>query len=228
MLRTRLYFGLLPLLLLLVGTGLYAIRVSRELAGSLQRDLVGNYRDIIACQQLRASARLMTSAVSLAERGDPLAAREEFESNRAAFTRELMAQSASSAGTPRAPQVERLDDAFSDLAAKGEDLLKAGGKGSLDMLQRNETALYRVMAVIEDLNRSDFAAAQQTALRANQMVATTARVLYTAIIVAFVLSLLVAWRLASAGTTIPKIVPPPSRSRTVAHPPWALAASSTM
>ena len=61
MLRTRLYLGLLPLLLLLVGTGLYAIRVSRELAGSLQRDLVGNYRDIIACQQLRASARLMTS-----------------------------------------------------------------------------------------------------------------------------------------------------------------------
>ena len=198
MLRTRLYLGLLPLLLLVVGTGLYAIRVSRELAGSLQRDLVGNYRDIIACQQLRASARLMTSAVSLAQRGDPLAAREEFESNRAAFTRELMAQSASSAGKPRAMQVERLDDAFSDLAAKSADLLAAGGKGTLEMLQKNETSLYRVMAEIETLNRSDFAAAQQTALRANQMVATTARVLYTAIIGAFLLSVLVAWRLAAS------------------------------
>ena len=198
MLRTRLYLGLLPLLLLVVGTGLYAIRVSRELAGSLQRDLVGNYRDIIACQQLRASARLMTSAVSLAQRGDPLAAREEFESNRAAFTRELMAQSASSAGKPRAMQVERLDDAFSDLATKSADLLAAGGKGTLEMLQKNETSLYRVMAEIETLNRSDFAAAQQTALRANQMVATTARVLYTAIIGAFLLSVLVAWRLAAS------------------------------
>ncbi|MEO6006287.1 MAG: ATP-binding protein [Opitutus sp.] len=198
MLRTRLYLGLLPLLLLLVGTGLYAIHVSRELAGSLQRDLVRNYRDIIACQQLRASARLMTSAVSLAERGDPFNAREEFESNRAAFTRELMAQSATSAGTPRAELVEHLDEAFTDLATQGADLLAAGGKGSLDRLQRNETALYRVLAEIENLNRSDFNAAQQTALRADQMVATTARVLYVAIFGAFVLSVLVAWRLAAS------------------------------
>jgi hypothetical protein len=33
MLRTRLFFGLLPLLLVLVVTGAYAIRVCRELAG---------------------------------------------------------------------------------------------------------------------------------------------------------------------------------------------------
>lgn len=198
MLRTRLYLGLLPLLLLVAGTGLYAIYVSRELAGSLQRDLVRNYRDIIACQQLRTSARLMTSAISLAERGDPLAAREEFETNRAAFMRELMAQSASSAGSMRGALVERLDDAFTDLAKRGADLLAAGGKGSLDQLQRNETSLYRVMAEIESLNRSDFAAAQKTALRASQLVATTERVLYTAILVAFVLSLLVAWWLAAS------------------------------
>jgi two-component system, NtrC family, sensor histidine kinase KinB len=198
MLRTRLYLGLLPLLLLVVGTGLYAIQISRELAGSLQRDLIRNYRDIIACQQLRSSAQLMSSAISLAERGDPLMAREEFESNRSAFTRELMAQSASSAGTPRAELVERLDEAFSDLATKGADLLAAGGRGSLGVLQRNEAALYRVMAEIENLNRSDFAAAQQTAARATRMVATTERVLYTAIIGAFILSLLVAWWLAAS------------------------------
>ena len=198
MLRTRLYLGLLPLFLLLVGTGLYAIHVSRELAGSLQRDLVRNYRDIIACQQLRASARLMTSAVSLAQRGDLFAAREEFESNRAAFTRELMDQSASSAGRPRAELVERLDEAFTDLAEQGADLLAAGGRGSLDRLQQNEAALYRVMAEIENLNRNDFAAAQQTALRADTLVETTARVLYTAIFGAFALSLLVAWQMAAS------------------------------
>jgi signal transduction histidine kinase len=198
MLRTRLFLGLLPLLLLLVGTGLYAIYVSRELAGSLQRDLVRNYRDIIACQQLRASAQLMASSISLAERGDPFAAREEFDSNRSAFTRELMAQSASSAGTPRAELVERLDEAFSDLADKGADLLGAGGRGTLAVLQRHEAALYRVMAEIENLNRSDFAAAQQTALRANRLVAKTERVLYTAIIGALIVSLLVAWWLAAS------------------------------
>ena len=198
MLRTRLFLGLLPLLLLLVGTGLYAIHISRELAGSLQRDLVRNYRDIIACQQLRSSAQLMASSISLAERGDPFVAREEFDSNRSAFTRELMAQSASSAGTPRAELVERLDEAFSDLANRGADLLEAGGRGTLAVLQRHEAALYRVMAEIENLNRSDFAAAQQTALRANRLVAKTERVLYTAIIGALIVSLLVAWWLAAS------------------------------
>src|SRR5688572_15307898 len=53
MLRTRLYLGLLPLLLLIVATGGYAIYVGRDLAGSLSRDLVNNYRAVLACQQMR-------------------------------------------------------------------------------------------------------------------------------------------------------------------------------
>src|SRR4051812_34001823 len=64
MLRTRLYLGVLPLLLLIVATGGYAIHVCRDLAGSLSRDLVSNYRAVLACQQMRTSASLMTSALS--------------------------------------------------------------------------------------------------------------------------------------------------------------------
>src|SRR5688500_18624133 len=59
MLRTRLYLGLLPLLLLIIATGGYAIHVCRDLAGSLSRDLVNNYRAILAAQQMRTSATLM-------------------------------------------------------------------------------------------------------------------------------------------------------------------------
>ncbi len=198
MLRARLYLGLLPFLLLVIGMGAYAIRVSRELAGSLQRDLVGNYRDILACQQLRTSARAMTSAVSIAQSGDPFEARRSFDENRAAFTRELMAQSATSAGTDRARFVQELDDAFDELTRLGENLLAGGGRGSLELLQRNETALYRVLAAIEAMNQRDFAAAQETAERAGRMVETTERVLYTAMAAALVLSLLVAWRLAAS------------------------------
>ena len=64
MLRTRLYLGLLPLLLLIVATGGYAIYVCRDLAGSLSRDLLNNYQAVIACQRMRESATLMTSALS--------------------------------------------------------------------------------------------------------------------------------------------------------------------
>lgn len=198
MLRTRLYLGLLPLLLLLIGSGGYAIYVTRQLAGALQRDLVGNYRDILACQQMRTSARLMTSAVSYARRGDPLVARQAFAENRAAFTRELMAQSASSAGTARAEWVERLDGAFAELAAQGESLLAAGGNDALAVEHQHEAALFRVLSTIEHLNQQDFAAARQTARRAELMMATTQRVLLTAIAVAFLLSLVVAWRLAAS------------------------------
>lgn len=196
MLRTRLYLGLLPLLLLLIGTGAYAIYVTRELADSLQRDLVGNYRDILACQQMRSSVRLMTSALSLGRSGRPLDAQRGFEENRAAFVRELMAQSASSAGTSRATFVHALDETFGALLEESRAILR--GDGSLQRVERNELALYRVLTAIEDLNRRDFAAAQQTALRATEMGRTTERVLLTAILGAVLLSLLLAWRLAAS------------------------------
>lgn len=198
MLRTRLILGLLPLVLLVIGIGAYAIQVSRELAGSLQRDLVRNYGDILACQQMRTSARLMTSAISLARRGDPLEARKEFEENRAAFTSELMEQSATSAGTARAAMVHRVDEAFSALARESEDLLSGGGVGSLETLRNNESALFRVLSAIEELNRRDYKAAQQTAARAEQMVTTTERVLGLTIGTAVVLAVLIAWRMAAS------------------------------
>ncbi|HWA84583.1 MAG TPA: ATP-binding protein [Opitutus sp.] len=201
MLRTRLYLGLLPLLLLLIGMGAYAIRVSRELAGSVQRDLVENYRDILACEQMRTSARLMSSALSLALNGDMLEARHEFDTNRADFTRELMAQSATSAGTPRAELVLQLDNRFSELTKESEALLSGPGSGSLRQMRSNETALFRVLDAIENLNRRDFAAVRETAERASHLLATTERVLFTAMAGAFVLSLLVAWRLAASLLT---------------------------
>ncbi|HVU23090.1 MAG TPA: ATP-binding protein [Opitutus sp.] len=198
MLRTRLYLGLLPLLLLVVGMGGYAISVSRELAGAVQRDLVNNYRDILASEQMRTSARLMSAALSLALSGDLIGARREFEANRADFTRELMAQSAVSAGTPRAALVQQLDDAFSELTKQAGALLSGPGSGSLPQMRSNETALYRVLDTIEKLNRRDFAAVQGTAGRTSHLLATTERVLFTAMISAFVLSVLVAWQLAAS------------------------------
>jgi signal transduction histidine kinase len=198
MLRTRLYLGLLPLLLLLCGTGAYAIRVCRQLAGLLQRDLVGNYQAMLASQQMRYSAQLMTDSLSLVQSGDLLRARRAFESNRADFTHELMTQSARLAGTPDIHLVEALDAAFTDLTRQGTALLTAGGSGSLEALQRNEAALFRVLTAIEKLNQRDFSAAQLAAARAGRLAATTERVLLIAIAAAAVLSLLVAWRLASS------------------------------
>src|SRR5580692_7937334 len=109
MLRTRLFFGLLPLLLVIVATGAYAIHVCHQLAGPLQRELVTDYRAALACQNMRASATLMSHALAFDAGADPIGARRALDGQREAFTRELMGQSEAAAGTPRAKLVEELD-----------------------------------------------------------------------------------------------------------------------
>ncbi|QYM79414.1 cell wall metabolism sensor histidine kinase WalK [Horticoccus luteus] len=198
MLRTRLYLGLLPLVLLLVGTGSYAILVSRHLAGSLQRELVVNYRTVLACQRMRFAATMMTGALTTAQRGDLLKARRDFDEQRSAFTRELMEQSAVAAGTPRIGLIEAVDRAFDDFSSVSNEILKLGGTGSLPAVKESETALYRVLNAIEELTQRDFAAAQTAAAHAGRLAATTERVLLITIASAFLLSLFLAWRLAAS------------------------------
>jgi two-component system, NtrC family, sensor histidine kinase KinB len=198
MLRTRLYLGLLPLLLLIVATGGYAIHVGRNLAGSLSRDLVNNYRAILACQQMRSSATLMNVVLSPAQLGDN--ERRAFEESRSAFRRELMAQSAASAGSPRAKFVDALDEAFMRLAEEGERQLATGGANrlgtaSLDAMSRRTAALANVYEAIDNLTKRDFSAAQQTAARVEELATSTERVMFITIGGGFILSLLLAWRL---------------------------------
>lgn len=198
MLRTRLLLGLVPLLLIIAGIGLYAINVSRELAGSLSRDLVNNYRSIGANQQMRAAATTM-GALAEARGADTATARREFDEQRGAFRRELMGQAASSAGSPRAALVAALDEAFQRFGATAERRLAfGGGTGSRTELQEASVAFAGVVRAIEALTEWDAAAAQRTADRVAQLAKTTERILITAIVVAFVLAALVAWRMASS------------------------------
>src|SRR3954468_16649622 len=113
MLRTRLYLGLLPLLLLIVATGGYAINVCRDLANSFSRDLINNYRAVISCQRMRESAQHMYQTLSVT----PLSPsdRKTYDSNRASFLRDLMVQSTTSVGSQRVARVEALSTAFRKL-----------------------------------------------------------------------------------------------------------------
>ena len=199
MLRTRLYLGLLPLLLILVGTGVYAIHVSRELAGSLSRDLVNSHRAVYACQQMRVAAVLMDTALGDAQRGDVLAARHAFDEQHAAFMRELMGQSATSAGQPRTKLVSALHEAFQRFDDHADEILRSAARvPSLAETRDNAAASAAVTDAIENLTRFDAAAAQQIAATVEQRALTTERVLLPAILGAFLLSVFVGWRLAAS------------------------------
>jgi len=197
MLRTRLYLGLLPLLLLIVATGGYAIHRVRNLSGSLSRDLVNNYRAVLACQQMRTSATLMTSALAPLVLGE--GERRVFEDHRSAFKRELMAQASASTGSSRANLLAAVDAAFSELSAIGERQFRAGdGTTRTEGLQAANAAVFRVYQAIENLTKRDFAAAQQTVARVEQLATGTERVMLITIAGGFILSLLLAWRLANS------------------------------
>jgi signal transduction histidine kinase len=201
MLRTRLFFGLLPLVLLLVATGAYAIHVCNRLAGPLQRDLVLDYRNALGCQDMRSSATLMSNALAYAGSADPIAARKGLEARRAAFTRQLMAQSAGSAGTPRARLVEDLDSAFQDFSARCDRALASGGQVPLDEFRADQDALYRVLSALDRLTESDYAASRATESVAEHLAATASQILTVTIAAAVALAAAVAWALASSLLT---------------------------
>ena len=195
MLRTRLYLGLLPLVLLVMAMGGYAIYVCRDLAGSLSQDLVGNYRAIVAAQRMRESAQQMLGALTADVEPD----RQAFESARGAFTRELMAQSAASAGTSRAPYVEALDRAFRRYSSVGGRMLDGQiGESPLAAVQERSVALGTVLDAIDTLSRRDFRAAQRTADRVEHLATATQRLMITTMAAAVLLSLVLAWRLAAS------------------------------
>jgi NtrC-family two-component system sensor histidine kinase KinB len=197
MLRTRLYLGLLPLLLLIVATGGYAIYICRDLAGSLSHDLVSNYRAVLACQQMRTSATLMASALSPSVLGAE--ERRLFEGHRNAFKGELMAQSHASRGSSRSNFVAALDEAFTQLSEEGERQLRAGGSRTTGMgLRAADAALIRVSQAIDALTQRDSAAAERKAAEIQHLAAATERVMLITIAGGVVLSLFLAWRLASS------------------------------
>jgi signal transduction histidine kinase len=198
MLRTRLFFGLLPLLLLIVATGAYAIRVCNRLSGPLQSELVQDYRNALGSQDMRSSATLMSNALAYAGSGDPIAARRSLGDRRAAFTRELLLQSSASAGRPRARLVEELDAAFQDFSARCDRTLAAGGGVSMEEFRANQDALYRVLSALDRLVASDYAASRETEAVAEHLASTAVRVLTVTIVAAVALAAAVAWVLSSS------------------------------
>ena len=89
MLRTRLTFGLLPLLLLFLAVCLYAYRTSHELGAAAGDLLAWSFRSIQVEQAMREDAGRMREALSVTNRGEAADASRRFEEARAHFKRRL-------------------------------------------------------------------------------------------------------------------------------------------
>src|SRR5580658_6108509 len=102
MLRTRLYLGLLPLLLLSLAVGLFAIYTCHELARTIEQELSATPADLSACYEMRDAATRMDSALATTQRGDVLSARVEYARQRARFEKFFHEQELAATGTWRA------------------------------------------------------------------------------------------------------------------------------
>ncbi|HSI07213.1 MAG TPA: ATP-binding protein [Rariglobus sp.] len=198
MLRTRLYLGLLPLLLLFIAVGAVGTRLYRDLAGTFERSLTVSYRAMIGGYEMREAATLMAGAITLSERGDPAGARKTYEEQRARFRRHFMEQSVASSGTARTGQLEKLDEAFGAFDALGETRLDGVGDASLQAMRDTEVALFKTLKAIEHITEADYAEVTASAERARGLSRKSINFLVAAMVAAILLSVYLSYRVARA------------------------------
>ena len=90
--RKRILIGLLPLLILLVAVGCYAIVLFISLGGSINTILRENYASVVACQNMKESAERMDSALFFTLAGQWDLSRKMYDDNLPVFNQNLAAE----------------------------------------------------------------------------------------------------------------------------------------
>ena len=196
MLLTRLYLGLLPLLLLFVAVGLATMFIARDLAHSMEQRLAVSYKWMIGCYEMSEQATLMVKSLHDAQNGRVLESKPAFYQHRGDFQRVLMDQSFSSAGSGRSDVVAKVVDAFDRLSGFGEDIYTRGAASSLQSYQETEIALFRTLRSLKEVTEFDYAELRSATNRASRVVQASINVLLGSLIGGILLSLFLSYRLA--------------------------------
>ncbi|HEU5079306.1 MAG TPA: ATP-binding protein [Opitutaceae bacterium] len=196
MLRTRLYIGLLPLLLLFMAAGMAAMMICRELAQSVEKRLVGSYSLMISGYAMRDAAGMITTAIHDAQNGRVLEAKSQFSEYKSKFQRNLMDQSFASAGTPRAAAVARVADAYDRLIDYGTAVFERNSGSSMAAYQQTEAAFFQTLRALEELTQHDYDDLQAEQRRVSRIVRRSINILAVALVVGILLSLFLSYRLA--------------------------------
>jgi len=194
MLRTRLYLGLLPLLLLLIVMGGYAVFTCLDLSRSVEVTLVANYRAMLATAEMKDAVSSMNTALLQAQSGD-LSAGDRFNAGRAHFERNLHEQSMGSAGTARARPLEVADEAFLAQMDADAAFLRGGAQSRQIVDRTTATAGFTTLKALDDLAEFDHESLRAELSRAGRTTRTTVTLLLGAMAAAVLLSLYLSYRL---------------------------------
>ncbi|MFT3784008.1 MAG: ATP-binding protein [Nibricoccus sp.] len=196
MLRTRLYLGLLPLLLLFIGVGLATVFIAREVARSMEQRLADSYRWMIGCYEMSEEARAMVQAIHDGQNGRVLESRDAYYLHRGTFQKALMEQSFSSAGSTRADSVSKVVESFDHLSELGEQVYSRSAPASMRSYTEAETALFRTLRALKEITEFDYAELRSATNRAAHVVKTGINILLASLVGGILLSLFLSYRLA--------------------------------
>jgi two-component system, NtrC family, sensor histidine kinase KinB len=198
MLRTRLTFGLLPLLLLFLVVCVYAIRTSQRLGSSVEAVLSSNFHSIRIVQEMRDAAAQMNVAVNAARSGAGSETRARFEENRARFKRSVNEELLKLPLAEKSTLLTKLDQDFQRFTQTGEDHLKMSGFGSLAQLKETEAAFFAVNHGLDELLRREHQEIRTAEENVRARIAASLRLLTLAMVAVILLFFFLAWRLADS------------------------------
>jgi signal transduction histidine kinase len=196
MLRTRIYLGLLPLLLLFIAVGLATVFIARDVGKTMEQRLALSYRRMIGCYDMGEQASQMVQAIHAAQNGQVLESRAGFYEHRGLFQKALMEESFSSAGTNRGQAVEKLVETFDKLSLLGDDIFKRGAPASLRSYQDAELALFRTLKTLKDIVEFDYAELRTAGTRATAVVDAGINLILVSLVAGILLSLFLSYQLA--------------------------------
>jgi two-component system, NtrC family, sensor histidine kinase KinB len=196
MLRTRLYLGLVPWLLLFIVVGAAATGLYHDLAKTFGQTLTSNYDKILGCYEMREATTRIAAMLNAGRRGDPMLVSRSYTEERARFQKQLLAESRTAMGTPRAVLIERLGDAFDVFDRAARKGVEGGGDASLAVLREIETSLYSTHKAIDQVTIYDREDAAAAVTRAAQLASMSVRFIAASIVGAILLSIYLFYRLA--------------------------------
>ena len=199
MLRTRLTLGLLPLLLLFLVVCVYAVRTSQELGDSVEAIFARNFRSIRVVQDLReAAAQINASLGDARQNGNVAPARRRFLEQSTRFKRALNDELLAQPAEEKAALLNALDEQFQSLMRAGNETLRLGSLGGLELLKRTETSFFSVNRTLDALLERDHREIYGAETRMKSRIDDSLRLLVIAMIGAVLLFFYLAWRLADS------------------------------
>ena len=195
--RKRILIGLLPLFVLLLVTGIYAVSLFAKLGGAVDVILRENYMSIVASQNMKESAERMDSALFFTLAGEDDRARKMYSENLPVFEKNLTVENGNITLPGERKLAEKLTSLHARYVARADEYFKTNDLDARRKMYFGEmlpmfTEVKDTAQAVLDLNQANMVKADG---EARALSATSTRTMIFAILLGGALAVLFAMQL---------------------------------